>query len=114
MNDRLDPNPQISDEHHETGSGRARVGARALNEPVLSSAEDELDVNTNTTSQASQAQGSTYTTGDTSPAWWMRLEGQVSRYVNEQPGRAALMAVGAGALAAMLLGRRLSGRRRRD
>jgi hypothetical protein len=42
------------------------------------------------------------------------MQEQVSRYVSEQPGKAALVALGAGALAALVLGRGLRGRRHRD
>ena len=48
------------------------------------------------------------------PAWWSRLEDRLHLYVNEQPGRAALMALGAGALAALWLGRGPRGRSRKD
>ena len=91
---------------------------RRLQEPVMSSAQDELGLDT-----PEHDSGSTYTAGEgaaplyasaSRPAWWMRMEGSMSRYVNEQPGRAALMALGAGALAALLLGRGMRGRRRKD
>lgn len=40
--------------------------------------------------------------------WLTRTSGEVGRYVAEQPLKAALLAVGAGALAALLLGRGMS------
>lgn len=89
---------------------------RVLNEPVLRSAEDELDIQMHDT-------GASYTGGEGSrlayrganaSAWWTQIQSQASRYVSEQPGKAALMALGAGALAALLLGRRFGGRRQRN
>lgn len=87
---------------------------RSLQEPVLSPAEAELDTSehdtgTSYTGSPAQAAGSPGLAD-----WWSRTGSQVSRYVGEQPGKAALVAMGAGALLALLLGQRMRGRRRRD
>ncbi len=92
---------------------------RSLQEPVLSSAEEELGLDTSmhdsgTTYTAEEGSAPIYSTAGSRPAWWMRMEDNLGRYVSEQPGRAALMALGAGALAAVLLGRGMRGRRRKD
>ncbi len=44
--------------------------------------------------------------------FFSRMESQVTRYVTRQPARAAMMAAGAGALMAVLMGRRGKGGRR--
>lgn len=90
---------------------------RSLQEPVLSPAEAELAMDTpehDTGSTYTAAQGWADGTGSGLSAWWSRTEAQVQRYVGEQPGKAALIAMGAGALAALLLGQRMRSRRRRD
>lgn len=94
-------------------------GRRSLNDPVLTSAEEELDVDTPTHDTGTSYTGTDdssmgYQSAASKPEWWMRMEDQVGRYVSEKPGKAALMALGAGALAALLLGQRMRGRRRRD
>lgn len=48
---------------------------------------------------------------DAESGFFSRMENQVTRYVAAQPGTAALMAAGAGALLALLMGRRKGGRR---
>ncbi len=89
---------------------------RALSEPVLRSAEDELDIQMHDT-------GASYTgvegsrlgyRGASQPPWWTQIQSQAGRYASEQPAKAALLALGAGALAALLLGRRFGGRRHRN
>lgn len=86
---------------------------RSLNDPVLSSAEDELDLD------GMPQAGPTWTAagepaGGTAAPWWAQAQDRVERFVSERPGRAALMALGAGALAALVLGQGLRGRRRKD
>lgn len=91
-------------------------GRRALEEPVLNTAEQELDMNMDT---ALHDTGASYTGVEPAQpsqpgrAWaeWARA---VERQVSERPVRAALVALGAGALAAWLLGRSLRSRRRRN
>ncbi len=93
-----------------------RARHRTLNEPVLHSAEDELDIQMHDTGASyTGTEGSRlgYRMASQSP-WWTQIQSQASRYVSEQPAKAALMALGAGALAAVLLGRRFGGRRHRN
>lgn len=97
------------------GASRAWRSPRSLHEPVLSSAQEELGVNPEPPSGSDTSASDASVEGDSrQPVWWGRSQAQLTRYVSEQPGRAALLALGAGALAALLLGRGLSRRRRRD
>lgn len=48
---------------------------------------------------------------DSGPGFFSRMESQVTRYVAQQPAKAALMAAGAGVLLAILVGQRGKGRR---
>ena len=100
-------------------SGLPGGSQRRLHEPVMSSAEDEMSLDmpsldSGNTDTAGEEAAPIYGSSSSRPAWWMRMEDNVSRYVSEQPGRAALMALGAGALAAALLGRGMRGRGRKD
>lgn len=106
-----------------TADAYATAGARprSLNQPVLSSAEEELDMDTPTHDTGSSYTGTAGAGGQVEgsganvrPAWWLRVEDQLARYVNEQPAKAALMALGAGAVAALLLGRGRRGKRGRN
>ena len=45
------------------------------------------------------------------PGFFSRMESQVTRYVAQEPAKAAMMAAGAGALLAILLGKRGKDRR---
>lgn len=95
----------------------AAPARRSLQEPVLSPAEDELAMDTSehdTGTSYTGAQASAEGAGSGLADWWSRTEAQVGRYVGAQPGKAALIAMGAGALAALWLGQRMRGRRRRD
>lgn len=108
------PTPSTSPYRDASSAAPAR---RSLQESVLSPAEAELDMDmpghdTGTTYTGLEGSASRASSGLTD--WWSRTEAQLGRYVGEQPGKAALIAVGAGALAALLLGQRMRGRRRRD
>lgn len=97
------------------GESRAWRSARSLHEPVLSSAQEELDANPEPQSASfTRAADSSVEGRSGHSAWWSRPQEQLTRYATEQPGRAALMALGAGAVAMLLLGRGLSTRRRKD
>jgi hypothetical protein len=103
--------------HSFPDSPGAAPARRSLQEPVLSPAEAELDMDTpehDTGTTYTGPEGSAEGSGSGLATWWSRTEAQVGRYVGEQPGKAALMALGAGALVALLLGQRLRGRRRRN
>ena len=96
------------------GASLAWRSPRSLNEPVLSSAQEELDMNTVSQSTSYNTASDTSVESHSGQApWWRRSQEQLTRYASEQPGRAALMALGAGALAALLLGRGSSSRRRK-
>lgn len=86
---------------------------RSLNDPVLTSAEEELDV-ARSDPDASTWASSEVPGGGTAAPWWPQMQDRLGRYVSERPGRAALLALGAGALAAVVLGQGFRGRRRRD
>ena len=88
----------------QSATSQPATAVRPLAAPVLASADEELDVDT-----AAHDTGSSYTG---TAAVNESAGSGLMRYVQAQPGRAALMALGAGALLAMLWGRRL--RRRRD
>jgi hypothetical protein len=75
-----------------------------LAEPVLSSADEELDMDT-----PAHDTGSSYTGAAQEARARDSAQASVMRFVQARPGRAALMALGAGAALALLLG----GRRRR-
>lgn len=108
---------------------------RSLNEDVLQSAEDAVasegandyaglsrgDYVTRTGGVQSPYTG-TVGTGGASGAGslglhekgrgiFSRMESQVTRYVAQQPAKAAMLAAGAGVLLAMLMGKRGKGRR---
>ncbi len=87
---------------------------RSLQEPVLSSAEVELDTASHDTGASYIGMEEGAPPSAAPSRWWADTQAQLGRYVSEQPGKAALMALGAGALAALLLGQRMRGRRRRD
>jgi len=108
MADRFDPpTPEHTQRHpHTEGASPAWRSPRSLQEPVLSSAQEELDMNPEPQSaNFTSASDSSVAGLSGQPAWWRRSQEQLTRYASEQPGRAALMALGAGALAALLLGR---------
>ena len=97
------------------GASRAWRSTRSLHDPVLSSAQEELDANPEPHSASCTSASDSSVAGRSGQAaWWSRSQEQITRYATEQPGRAALMALGAGAVATLLLGRGLSSRRRKD
>lgn len=103
------------------GGSTGTQGVRSLQEPVLTSVQEELEVDTpehDTGTSYTGTDGADATLGGrsagTGAPWWASVEDRLGRYVSEQPGKAALMALGAGALAALVLGQRMRGRRRRD
>jgi hypothetical protein len=109
------PKPERTQRNpHTEGASRAWRSPRHLNEPVLSSAQEELHANPEPQSASySSATGSGVAGRSGQAAWWRRPQEQLTHYAREQPGRAALLALGAGALAALLLGRGSSSRRRK-
>jgi hypothetical protein len=82
------------------------VGQRSLSEPVLTSVEEEWVADDGSHGTAAVAPQPTWPNAGT----W--LQEPISRFVSERPLRAALLALGVGALAAALLGRN-GGRRPR-
>ncbi len=116
--------PSSQSHSPKPGPDRSWLSHRTLNEPVLSSAQEELDVKPNPYSdkhsgatfseQTHQSAQKVQSDQGDQLVWWSRPQEQFMRYVSEQPGRAALMAVGAGAVAALLLGLGLSSRRRKE
>jgi len=110
------PTPQRTQRKPYTeGASRAWRSTRSLHDPVLSSAQEELDANPEPHSASCTSASDASVAGRSGQAaWWSRSQEQITRYATEQPGRAALMALGAGAVATLLLGRGLSSRRRKD
>ncbi len=114
---------------NSTSSSSPVSSHRSLNEDVLQSAEDAVasegaddyaglsrgDYVTRTGNVQSPYTGTV--TGTVSgavgsdPGFFSRMESQVTRYVAQQPAKAAMMAAGAGALMALVLGKRGKGRR---
>ncbi len=116
----------------QTGTSTGRGTHRSLNEDVLQSAEDAV-ASEGADDYAGLSRGDYVArtggverpyTGTLSGAgvgrskmeavgvgFFSRMESQVSRYVARQPAKAAMMAAGAGALLAILMGRRGKGRR---
>lgn len=88
-------------------------GQRALEEPVLSTADQELDGQA-ATQQASAAASPEPSAAARAASAWHEVQQLLARQVSERPARTALLAVGAGALAAWMLGQSLRGRRGRD
>lgn len=108
-----------SGESGSSGTFTPGHGARrSLQEPVLRSVEEEeLDMDTpmhDTGASYTGSEGASMASGTAHPGQWADLQARLARYVGQQPGKAALMALGAGALAALVLGQRMRGRRRRD
>lgn len=93
------------------GARTAAAGMhRSLQEPVLASAEDELEPAAQSTPAGSQAPESAQGAGP-AQAQAIRLADGLRRWVSDRPGQAALAALGAGALLALLAGRRRQNRR---
>ena len=89
------------------GEGVARWKThRPLQENVLESVEEEIRVAPSIGPQSSSSAASPPLDGS-SQVWWSRLREQVAQQVEEKPARTALLALGAGALTAWLLGRTL-------
>ena len=81
---------------------------RPLSEPVLESAEQELgSPGASSTPSRPEQRSSVSGNGIDHKGWqvWNQMREQLTQRVSEQPGRTALLAVGAGALAGLLLGR---------
>ncbi len=100
----------MTEQTSSQGSTSSRWHAqRPLSEPVLESVEGELGA------QSSQQQEHAHLSGNgiDRRGWqaWKQMREQLSQQVSQQPGRAALLAVGAGALAALLLSRILGNKR---
>lgn len=116
----------------QTGTRAGRGTHRSLNEDVLQSAEDAVasegaddyaglsrgDYVARTGGVESPYTGTLSGRGmvgssmeEAVPGFFSRMESQVTRYVAHQPGKAAMLAAGAGALLAILMGRRGKGRR---
>ena len=87
--------------------------SRALDQPVLSSAEEELALDTAENDTGASYIGTSDTPTDSAAGSLQSSREALSRYVQAQPLKAALVAMGAGALAALLLGRGSRSRRRR-
>ena len=106
-------------ENASVGGSSARWQAhRPLSEPVLGSVEQELGAQA---AQEAQAQPDQRASGiarsgngidHSGSAWWSRLQSQVAQQGSQRPAQAALVALGVGAMLALLAG--ASGRRRRD
>ncbi len=86
---------------------------RPLQEPVLESVEEEFGVQP-PTEQPSRAAIDGNGLDASGQVWWSRLREQVAEQVSQQPARAALLALGAGALTAWLLSQALHRRRERS
>lgn len=76
---------------------------RPLSEPVLESVEEELGARGAQQEEHAPLSGN----GIDRRGWlaWNQMREQLSQQVSQQPARTALLAVGAGALAALLLSR---------
>lgn len=84
---------------------------RPLSEPVLESAEQELgSPGASSTPSRPEQRSAVSGNGIDHKGWqaWNQMREQLSQRVSEQPGRTALLAVGAGALAGLWLSCSLS------
>lgn len=124
----------IPSNSNNPGQGTGLGKHRSLNEDVLQSAEDAVATEgaddyaglsrgdyvartggvqspyTGTVGSAGTSGMSSSGLDDQGPGFFSRMESQVTRYVAQQPAKAAMMAAGAGVLLALLVGKRGKGR----
>lgn len=86
---------------------------RPLSEPVLESVEHELSEHSAPLDSHKRAPSTGNGIDHKGWAAWQQLREQLTHRVSERPGQAALIAVGAGALAALLLARVIGSKRGR-
>ena len=118
-------NPTSTSTHPTNASTTAQAAGwggyethRRLDEPVLPSAAEEVRMETGNSpasSQRSAGRAGSFPDGSAGSAgkpWLTQMQDQLGQYVAAKPVKAALMAAGVGALAALVLGQRSSRARR--